>query len=1204
MADANLDILLRLAVQGAKGSKSELEAVLKTTEELSRQGRITEKTLESTTRSVNRSLSSTTSGLTKQERAFIQQDRIYTNYLEKQQSGYQKQSAIYDDYLQKQEAGYRKQDAIYNSYMEGQYRADAKRTQSLENLGSAFEKSEARSESALTRTAQAERALSRERSRRENKTASAAWDAEFKALTNASNAAVKTKNSYDNLSGASTALRYANYDIASTMFTVAGAFTAAGAAAAVAFASQEAAFTTVERIVSGSSTQVAALREELLALSTEIPRSFQDLSSVASLGAALDIPAQSLDEFTRVVATFAATTGVTEEAAATGFGRIAQYLKVPAAEFENLGSAILRAGNISVATEEQVLKFTQTLAPAAARVGFTTDQTVALGAAIASFGNINVEGAGSALSRITNQIERATATGGESLDRFAMAAGLSADQFRLAWDSDASGTFNAILRGVGSVENLTLALDNLGVRNERDRRVIQALAQNYGSFNKILGDTTAAWREGTYMSEAYGLVLDDLNSKWGIFVNAVTNAAAAVGAAAAPALKELLDVSTELLVKLASFATSGAGQAMIRFATGIGVVVTAYVALRGAIALATATQLAMNFAARQLGGAGILAGLRALIGSFNGVTGSATRATLATRAVGVAAKGAAGAVVIAAATVPGFFDVLVSAAKTAGAAMGVAATAVVKSLFFVFAQAANGAVQFAGIAAQAFSSIVSVFDGGAMRNAVDGWLVEATKNTLGFANTVDYAFNNAVSDVNKYGKETGDNWNKMLAGFSTSTEDSTANVDDLLGSLEDLDTDGTSALDDLGASAQKNLRTLSDYASDLSSVISRAFEIRYNPQATLDTIATSFQSIRDASEDAAISIRSLNAEISGLQSDINIQQRFLSVATEYEDYDRAQAIQANIAKLQADLADKSAQLSKEQDANSKTLEGNSRAAVANRTTVRDLVSQYQAHINALASSGLTQEELARQTEILRQDFIAQATQLGFNRSELGLYEQGFRDVSVAIAGVPRNIDVTFNADPALQALNEFAAKAQEQMGALGNTLGNSLGGGLKTGVSQALNDIIVQASMGIASAASAGLNAALNPRYRPGGGGSGTRGFASGGYTGAGGKYEPAGIVHRGEYVVPKHQVNQRTGLPYADALGRLQKGSPGRSGYAGGGYVSGGGLGFNGIIQGYSPMALQQMATELKPYLYLDSKPLAAGVSNQNARDTNVGMY
>ena len=55
-------------------------------------------------------------------------------------------------------------------------------------------------------------------------------------------------------------------------------------------------------------------------------------------------------------------------------------------------------------------------------------------------------------------------------------------------------------------------------------------------------------------------------------------------------------------------------------------------------------------------------------------------------------------------------------------------------------------------------------------------------------------------------------------------------------------------------------------------------------------------------------------------------------------------------------------------------------------------------------------------------------------------------------------------------------------------------------------------------------------------------GFAVGGYTGHGGKYEPAGIVHKGEYVFSK-EATQRLGV---ERLERLHRG------YASGGYVGG----------------------------------------------------
>lgn len=55
--------------------------------------------------------------------------------------------------------------------------------------------------------------------------------------------------------------------------------------------------------------------------------------------------------------------------------------------------------------------------------------------------------------------------------------------------------------------------------------------------------------------------------------------------------------------------------------------------------------------------------------------------------------------------------------------------------------------------------------------------------------------------------------------------------------------------------------------------------------------------------------------------------------------------------------------------------------------------------------------------------------------------------------------------------------------------------------------------------------------------------FAEGGFTGAGGKYEPAGIVHRGEFVMPASTVN-RVGVSTLEAMRQ----GGGATGGAGGG--------------------------------------------------------
>jgi phage-related minor tail protein len=88
-----------------------------------------------------------------------------------------------------------------------------------------------------------------------------------------------------------------------------------------------------------------------------------------------------------------------------------------------------------------------------------------------------------------------------------------------------------------------------------------------------------------------------------------------------------------------------------------------------------------------------------------------------------------------------------------------------------------------------------------------------------------------------------------------------------------------------------------------------------------------------------------------------------------------------------------------------------------------------------------------------------------------------------------------------------------------------------------------------------GSSISASPNYTSGGTAVGsfdgmTRTFASGGYTGAGGKYDPAGIVHAGEYVIPA-DATRRLGVGFLDRL----------KGYADGGYVGAAGSvpGMNG---------------------------------------------
>lgn len=446
--------------------------------------------------------------------------------------------------------------------------------------------------------------------------------------------------------------RYISYDMAGTLLRTAAAITAVGAVTAVAFAAQERAFTEVERILGidpdVNVSQISQLRTELRGLTEEIPVAFSEMTEIASFGAALDIPAGELDEFASVVARFNAVTGTTAEAAGKSLARIYQYTSGDsvyrgAQAYEQIGSAILRLGNVSIATEAEVLAFSQSLAPLAKQSNVSASQILAMATASASFASINVEGAGSAFSRVFMNIDRFTSDGGDKLQAMADMSGMTAAQFKKAWAEDAGGAFNQILESLSKdVPNLTRNLDALGIKNVRDVRVVRALALNYKEYSRYLKESQQNLQDGTALGDAYAYVMDDLASKWQVFLNVVQNTAADIGAVLAPVFSGLLSTLTTVFKALGDFANNPVGAWVVRIGAAVAGMVAVWSAWRGAVALATAASLAFKAATTFLGSPSIGAGAKFLAAQITGVGVAAGAATPKVAAMGAAATGALG----------------------------------------------------------------------------------------------------------------------------------------------------------------------------------------------------------------------------------------------------------------------------------------------------------------------------------------------------------------------------------------------------------------------------------------------------------------------------------------------------------------------------------------------------------------------------------
>ena len=224
------------------------------------------------------------------------------------------------------------------------------------------------------------------------------------------------------------------------------------------------------------------------------------------------------------------------------------------------------------------------------------------------------------------------------------------------------------------------------------------------------------------------------------------------------------------------------------------------------------------------------------------------------------------------------------------------------------------------------------------------------------------------------------------------------------------------------------IRTLEDYADDLSGVLSRAFDLRFGNQLALDQITSQWHDMRDSASEATDKVRDLKAELRELRADLAVNEYFLSVAEKYGDTLRAGQIRADIAKNRSDIAGKNGDLADARAASDRSLTGTSDAAIDNRSKLTDLIGKYQDYLVALAKSGASQDTLKSKAAQLKDEFIKNATQMGYNRGDVTKLAASFDDMSQIISAVPRNVDVdvSANTNPALAAIREFDAKMEEQ----------------------------------------------------------------------------------------------------------------------------------------------------------------------------------
>lgn len=343
----------------------------------------------------------------------------------------------------------------------------------------------------------------------------------------------------------------------------------------------ESAITGVAKTTDLTDEELADMSDAIKAMSTEIPASTTEIAAVAEAAGQLGIQKDALLDFTRVMTMLGTATNMTAEDAATALARFANITGMSADNYDRLGAVIVDLGNNFATTESEITQMGTRLASGGKLAGLTEPQIMALAAAMSSVG-IEAEAGGTAMTQTLNAIEKAVATGEDSLQSFADVAGMSADSFAEMWNTDALGALTAFIRGLGNLdeqgESAVLVLEDLGLTGIRQGNMLKSLALAADQMDSAVQTANTAWDENIALTNEANKRYATTQSKLDMTQNAYNNLKVAVGDAFTPALRDAYDAGTDVLNVLGEFVQEN--PALVKgVATFTGVVGGATVAL-------------------------------------------------------------------------------------------------------------------------------------------------------------------------------------------------------------------------------------------------------------------------------------------------------------------------------------------------------------------------------------------------------------------------------------------------------------------------------------------------------------------------------------------------------------------------------------------------------------------------------------------------
>lgn len=349
----------------------------------------------------------------------------------------------------------------------------------------------------------------------------------------------------------------------------------------------ESAFTGVRKTVDGTPEQLAAISDEIKRMAAETGVSTTTIAAVAENAGQLGVATENIASFTRTMLDLGESTNLTADEAAVAIARLTNIMGSGEDATSRLGSSLVALGNNFATTESEILEMATRLASAGKLAGMSEAQILALATAMSSVG-IEAEAGGTAMTQTLNAIDRAASSGGDTLETFARVAGMSAEEFTTAWQTDAAGALTAFIQGLSTLSaqggSVTAILDELGLSGIRQSNMLRSLALASDMMTDALETSNSAWTENVALANEANAVYGNTEHRISAARESINNLGIAIGDAFGPQISGGADMVNDLAQALTDAAETAPGlvSALGSVTVGITGAASAYVALKAA----------------------------------------------------------------------------------------------------------------------------------------------------------------------------------------------------------------------------------------------------------------------------------------------------------------------------------------------------------------------------------------------------------------------------------------------------------------------------------------------------------------------------------------------------------------------------------------------------------------------------------------------